>query len=163
MNNLMQHEQTKANTYSHLIMILTSLHHLYGSIIYKTPWRSHVLFLSVPVIFLVFILNRALRKKSRSYLFWANWTIILLASILFIGSYEGLYNHVLKNILFFSGLNTQCLQRIFPPGMYEMPNDVIFEVTGVAQGLLAIVLIRHFTKLTKAAINKIIPDATIDN
>lgn len=131
--------------------LLTSVHHLYGSIIYHTPWRAHVLFLSIPVIIITQILSGLLKKNGDSwdsFLFWTNWTIILLASVVFIGLFEGLYNHVLKNVLFFSGFPANWMAAIFPPNLYEMPNDIFFEITGVMQGVIAILLIKWFIKLT---------------
>lgn len=53
--------------------------------------------------------------------------------VLAIGVFEGLYNHVIKNLLFFGGLPLDLHHRLFPPPTYEVPNDVIFEVTGILQ------------------------------
>ncbi len=152
---VLKNEQKKVSMYSNILMILTSVHHVYGSIIYNTPWRAHVLFLSVPVIIITVILDRFIQRTengSRKYLFWIYWIIILLASVLLIGLFEGLYNHVLKNIFFFSGLQEERLGKIFPPGMYEMPNDIFFEVTGMMQGIIAVLLIMSFIKLTSHVI-----------
>lgn len=152
MSTVLKNEQKKVSMFSNMLMILTSIHHVYGSIIYKTPWRAHVLFLSIPVIVITVILSRFIQRMenvSRKFLFWINWAIILLASVLLIGLFEGLYNHVLKNILFFSGLSVVYLSRLFPTGMYEMPDDLIFEATGVIQGIIAVLLILHFVKLTR--------------
>ncbi len=59
-----------------------------------------------------------------------------MLSIWFIGLYEGVYNHLFKNLLFFAGVNGQTMASLFPPPMYEMPNDFLFELTGVLQALL---------------------------
>lgn len=49
---------------------------------------------------------------------------------------EGLYNHVVKNALYWIGLPGPWT-RLFPPPTYEMPNDLLFEVTGILQVLPA--------------------------
>jgi hypothetical protein len=64
-----------------------------------------------------------------------------------IGIFEGLYNHVLKNIFFFVSASKQTLQSLFPAPTYEMPNDLIFEITGGAQGLMVVPMIILFTRL----------------
>jgi hypothetical protein len=63
-------------------------------------------------------------------------TIFLLVTVSFsiigIGLYEGGYNHVVKNILYFGGVSTETLDEIYP-SVYELPNDFLFELTGIAQ------------------------------
>ena len=51
-NGTMKEEVARVNTFSNALMIVTSIHHIYGAIVYDTPWRLHVLFVSIPVIFL---------------------------------------------------------------------------------------------------------------
>ena len=146
-----KNELRKVSLYSNMLMGLTSIHHLYGAFIYKTPWRAHVLFISVPVIMITIILTRFIQSAGngmQKFLLWLYWAIILCAPVLLIGVFEGLYNHVLKNSLFFSGLSEAWMHKIFPPGMYEMPNNIFFEVTGAMQGVFAVFLINSFIKLT---------------
>lgn len=139
-----QTQVSKTAWHSIALMSLTSIHHVYGAIIYSTPWRLHILMLSIPVTALTLLLKLYFFKKKGKY----RWVfksaflfITLVPSIGMIGVYEGLYNHVLKNILFFSGASQETLQLMFPAPMYEMPNDFIFEVTGVMQGLIVVPMI----------------------
>ena len=137
--------------YSHYLMLLTSVHHVYGAIIYSTPWRLHVLFLSVPVIVVTALLSRIINTYNSfksSFLFWINWIIILIMSIALIGIFEGIYNHFIKDLLFYTGIDRSTLLALFPPPKYEMPNDLFFEVTGVLQAVIVAVLIVCFTRLT---------------
>ena len=139
-----QTQVSKMAWHSIALMSLTSIHHVYGAIIYSTPWRLHILMLSIPVTALTLLLKLYFFKKKGKYR-WAFKSaflfITLVPSIGMIGVYEGLYNHVLKNILFFSGASQETLQSMFPAPMYEMPNDFIFEVTGVMQGLIVVPMI----------------------
>lgn len=123
--------------YSNLLMITTSVHHIYGAIIYNTPWRLHVLMLSLPVILATVLLGR---MTDRKFLFWIYWLIIFICSFALIGLFEGVYNHFAKDLLYFLGLNRDTFQVLFPPPTYEMPNDFLFELTGVAQAVLAVPL-----------------------
>ncbi len=139
-----QTQVSKMAWHSIALMSLTSIHHVYGAIIYSTPWRLHILMLSIPVTALTLLLKLYFFKKKGKYR-WAFKSaflfVTLVPSIGMIGVYEGLYNHVLKNILFFSGASQETLQSMFPAPMYEMPNDFIFEVTGVMQGLIVVPMI----------------------
>lgn len=152
MLNAVKYKQKKVTIYSIMLMGLTSVHHLYGAIIYNTPWRMHVLLLSIPVIIVTLFLSRLLNKTkvtTNKYLFWVYWLITLLASITLIGVFEGLYNHILKNILYFGGLSGSLMNKIFPSGTYEMPNNFFFEITGMMQGIIVIPLIVYFIQLSK--------------
>lgn len=117
-------------------MIMTVIHHLYGAIKYDEPFRLHVAIFAIPVILILMasylghIKTPPIRYRNLSL------TIFLAASILFsvgaIGVYEGGYNHVLKNILYFGGTSRTALDKIYP-SIYELPNDIFFEATGILQ------------------------------
>ncbi len=146
MFKLLKTTQSKVSLYSNILMGLTSVHHVYGAMVYHTPWRLHILFISVPVIIATLLLNRLVLISCKSLWTWMYGLLIFLASVLLIGSYEGLYNHVLKNILYFGGLSAGGMAVLFPPGMYELPNDVFFEITGMLQGIVVIPLAIHFMR-----------------
>src|SRR5262245_40794597 len=57
----------------------------------------------------------------------------LASPVISFGLVEGLYNHVVKNLLYVAGAPAAVLARLFPPPMYEMPNDVFIEISGVLQ------------------------------
>lgn len=143
--------------YSHTLMLLTSIHHVYGAYIYNTHWRLHVLIFSIPAITITAVLTKYLLKKAKPFSnfgFWLYWLIILVLSILLIGTYEGIYNHFIKDILFFVGVDKNILLILFPPPKYEMPNDFLFEFTGLLQAVIAVVLWRSFILLTVHILQK---------
>ena len=117
-------------------MIMTLVHHLYGAIIYNQPFRLHVAILAIPVIIVLLGTYVGYKKVSKVLLKKIFLVIFLVVSILFsvaaIGLYEGGYNHVIKNILYFGGISTETLDQIYP-SIYELPNDFVFEFTGIAQ------------------------------
>ena len=96
----------------------------------------HVAIVAIPVIFILlatyiaqrWIENAAWKKGLRV----AFITATLLFSVAAIGIYEGGYNHLVKDVLFFSGVPAEFLDRMYP-SVYELPNDFFFEFTGVAQ------------------------------
>jgi peroxiredoxin len=118
------------------VLVLTSIHHAYGAHRYATPWRLHVLLLAIPAIFVIQGARRRLLRPGTDLA--ARWIFVLttlVVPVLGIGAFEGFYNHLVKDLLFFLGARASVMTRLFPPPTYEMPNDVFFEVTGVAQAL----------------------------
>lgn len=119
------------------VLILTTVHHVYGAERFQTPWRYHAAFVAIPAL-LVLVAARALcRRQPDSVPGRIAFGVFVLVSILvpiaLIGLFEGGYNHVLKNILYFGGAAPENLTTLFPPPRYEMPSDLFFEVTGIAQ------------------------------
>ncbi len=129
-------EVSRISFYSIAMMTVTSVHHIYGALIYNTPWRLHILIASFPMIICCVIWNKLAVKEKFNFLVWFLSALIFIFSICLIGGYEGIYNHLLKNILFFSGVNDSILLKLFPPPTYVMPNDFIFEVTGLLQAVI---------------------------
>src|SRR3989337_1628896 len=145
-------EVTRVSQYSNLLMITTTIHHIYGAVIYNTPWRLHVLLLSIPVVVITVLLTRFLAKREhqdKKILFVIYWLIILVASIGLIGVFEGIYNHAIKDLLFYGGASNETLRQLFPPPKYQMPNDFWFEFTGILQALILMPLTVRFIQLTK--------------
>ena len=127
-----------------LVYVLTIVHHIYGAIAFDTPWRYHAAFVGVAGIAATLLLTRfstswgssVLRQTTTAVL--AAVTLILAVGL--VGVFEGAYNHAIKLLLFFGGAAPETMHRLFPPPTYEMPSDVLFEVTGVLQfvaGLIA--------------------------
>lgn len=127
------------------ILILTVIHHSYGAVIYSTPWRHHIAFIVLPVLVVLIILYSVFRLRPLTLTgkvsMWFFVLLIVLVPIAWIGIFEGGYNHVLKNILFFGGLPQSALSLFFPAPMYEMPNDFWFEFTGVLQFFITLLTI----------------------
>lgn len=135
------------------VLLLTSVHHAYGAYIYETPWRLHVVFISVLVaaalIGSLVVLRRRSAGLSAEIGFWSFSAVVLVVPVALIGLFEGGYNHLLKDALYFASGSPAVMHRLFPPPKYELPNDVFFEVTGVLQLILAIVTGYHLYVLVR--------------
>jgi len=123
------------------LLLLTDVHHVYGARVYQTPWRYHVLLLSVPAMLVI------LWSRRRLVLV----VVTLAVPVLAIGAFEGFYNHLLKDVLYFHGASPALLNRLFPPPTYEMPNDAFFEITGVAQALLGATTAWHLFRFARGS------------
>jgi hypothetical protein len=148
----MKAEVAKMNLYSNVLMLITSIHHIYGAIIYDTPWRLHVLFISVPVVAINLLVSLLLKKLGPNWhklLYTVNALMNFIFSVVLIGAYEGVYNHIFKNVAFFSGMSKSALDQLFDPKKYVLPNDFFFEFSGVAQGIVFVPLLIHFLRASK--------------
>lgn len=113
---------------------LTSIHHGYGAYVYNTPWRLHAVIISGVLTLLMASLLKVSESlhQPRDAARWGFIAVGLFVAVSF-GILEGGYNHLIKDILYFSNCSSELMGRLFPPGLYEMPNDIFFEVTGVLQ------------------------------
>ncbi|SEP38197.1 hypothetical protein [Niastella yeongjuensis] len=127
--------------------VLTALHHAYGAWLYKTPWRLHILFHGLIILLITgafLFLYEWLKKKVFLFLY------LVTAGLFFgglIGLYEGLYNHLLKNILYFGGLSPTSMRWFYPASLYELPNDWLFEITGALQAFIGALQLYYTVKL----------------
>ena len=123
------------------VMLLTAAHHAYGAARFGTPWRYHVVWLSVWVIgalgLLLLLHVRGPKPFVRRAGLLAACALVLLVPVVWIGLFEGGYNHVLKIVLYYGGFLREDFTRLFPPPRYEPPSDWLFELTGVLQLPLA--------------------------
>jgi hypothetical protein len=136
------------------VLALTSVHHAYGAYVYRSPWRYHVLPVAAIAAALTVACAAALRGGSGSSSRLARWMFVLVVAVvpvLLIGAFEGGYNHVAKNVLYFGGAPEGLMARLFPSPRYEMPSDAFFEITGVLQAILAALVCRPLLAVARGA------------
>jgi hypothetical protein len=133
----------RAGFTSAIVLILTAIHHAYGAVVYNTPWRLHVvppaIITTIAIATFLYLTNRCFETFLGQASFYLAISLIVLVPIGFFGGFEGAYNHVLKNIFYFSGAGESVMQKLFPPPMYELPNNLFFETTGVLTFFAALV------------------------
>jgi hypothetical protein len=119
------------------VFTLTSIHHSYGAYVYDTPWRLHAVMVSGAVTLLMAGLLRLSefsgappRANATTYAFVVVGLLVMFVGF---GMFEGGYNHLVKDILYFSNVSPELMRQLYPAGRYELPNDSFFEITGVLQ------------------------------
>lgn len=124
--------------------VLTTLHHVYGALLFDTPQRLHMLAAAPPYVLAIAV---AYQGATRPVARWrgALGRAILVSSWLLpvgvIGVFEGGYNHLLKNVLFFAGIDRAHFEALYPGSLlYEAPSDLSFEASGIAQLAVALFL-----------------------
>ena len=119
------------------VFTLTSIHHSYGAYVYDTPWRLHAVMVSGAVTLLMAGLLKVSqfsgaprRANAATYAFVVVGLLVMFVGF---GMFEGGYNHLVKDILYFSNVSPELMRQLYPAGRYELPNDSFFEITGVLQ------------------------------
>lgn len=132
------------------VYLTTSIHHVYGAWLYETPWRNHIAyqgFTWLLISYVILLIHVKWRFKVIA------WIFALFAGFFFVGAigfYEGLYNHVVKNILYFVGTDTDVLHTMYPPPKYELPNDFLFETSGVLTFVVCMWCLKTMIRLLKS-------------
>jgi hypothetical protein len=133
------------------VLILTVFHHIYGAALYATPWRHHVAVLVLPVLLVLIFAYGIYRWHPRTRLGQASLrlfiVVMLLVPVGLIGLFEGGYNHLVKNMLYFGGVSRATLDQLFPAPSYEMPDDLWFEVTGILQFIMGFWAVYYLSRL----------------
>lgn len=122
------------------LLALTAVHHAYGAYVFDTIWRLHILIPASVVAIAIMAGLRLARAEHAVYATGGRWltaAAALIFPIVLIGVWEGGYNHLIKNLVYFSA-GADFARTVFPAPTYEMPGDVFFEVSGVAQFGLAL-------------------------
>ncbi|HLN81861.1 MAG TPA: hypothetical protein VK392_11780 [Thermoanaerobaculia bacterium] len=142
---------TKTLLASASVLSLTMLHHFYGAVLYDSPWRNHVAVVALPVLLALVVTHEIHSRRPSTplgrtslFLFAA---LTLAVPVGMIGIFEGGYNHLVKDLLFFGGLPAAALDRLFPDSVYEMPDDLLFEASGVLQFFLGLYTARSLARL----------------
>lgn len=112
---------------------LTAFHHYYGSVVYGTPWRAHVVVIGGITLMLCFLLIWLYRGYQKKYLRNIYLVIALVMFGVLMGLFEGFYNHTIKDLLYFSGMKVNNWRSLFPTPTYEIPKNIVFESTGILQ------------------------------
>jgi len=134
-------------------LLLTSVHHAYGAYAYGTLWRLHVAIVAGLTALVLWGTVHVLRHRSAGLARTIAMTTFCLVDFIVpvagIGFFEGGYNHLLKNMLYFGGASAQVMTRLFPPPTYELPGDWLFESTGIVQFVVGVVAAYRLYRLVR--------------
>lgn len=132
------------------VLAMTTIHHVYGAAIFETPWRLHIVFISIPVALVILGAIPLARMRNASFTSHvASWLfigLIALFAVAAIGFYEGGYNHLLPNIQYTLGV-----EHPLRDGLYVPPDDLFFQLTGIAQFAVAVIAAWYLERLLQQA------------
>ncbi|RFM28515.1 hypothetical protein [Deminuibacter soli] len=134
-----------------LLFILTGFHHYYGGLVYRTPWRQHIVPAGGAAIVLIVLALYLYRHYHKRIFLMMYLAIVALLFGLGITVFEGAYNHLLKNIFYFGGLNMHTWRALYPAPTYQQPDNVLIETTGIAQFFVGGVMLYYLWRVYKQA------------
>jgi hypothetical protein len=130
---------------------LTIGHFVYGAELYDDPSRLHVVGPAIAFLVIAGALGVLYLWRPR----W--WTLALFAlelvavDIGLLGIYHGAFNHAVKDILYHVGVGAERLQQIFDSPDFTVPNDVVYEVTGLLTAVFATYVGIYLVRLVRAS------------
>src|SRR5690349_17946300 len=78
--------------FSAAVMLLTALHHAYGALIYRTPWRNHMVHVSIVTMLVIagtlLVSARSPRSRLGRAAFWTAVVAIALVPVGMVGLFE---------------------------------------------------------------------------
>ncbi|MCM2252341.1 MAG: hypothetical protein NDJ19_08275 [Ramlibacter sp.] len=133
---------TKSLLASAGVLVLTVVHHFYAAAIYDTPWRRHVAIIVVPMLLVMIALYGIYRWRPRASVgrasLWGYMLVALAVPVAWIGFFDGGYTHLAKLLVFYGGASPATFERLCPPELCGVPDDLLYEATGVGQFVLAV-------------------------
>jgi hypothetical protein len=121
-------------------------HFLYSAKLYDDPYRAHPVAPIVLSLALVLLLATLYWRSGRALFLWLLTAVVGLPFVGIFGAYHGGFSHILKLALYASGASPERLQDIFDSPDFAVPNDAVFEASGVAcfaaAGVVAWALVR---------------------
>jgi hypothetical protein len=129
---------------------LTIAHFAYGAHVYDDSSRYHV----VTPVLVALSLSLALAalyawRPSRVTV----WALALVAAVPFVGMfglYHGGFNHAAKLVAYAAGTSPESLEEIFDSPDFAIPNDALFEASGLATLVASIAVAYLLVRLVRA-------------
>ncbi len=130
------------------VSVLTAVHHEYGARLYHAPWRRYAFLVSGAATVVAAGALAATRRQPANRIGVVGLFVFALVTVANVGFgiWERGYNHLVKDVMFLGGASERLMRRLFPPPRYELPNNILFEATGILQlvptGVAAYSLVR---------------------
>jgi hypothetical protein len=111
---------------------LTLGHFEHGACVYDDPGRTHVVAPILAAVAVVAVLAGLFARRPGPLTLWPLVVTIAVPFVAVFGAYHGGFSHVLKLASWAAGSTPAQLLETFDSPDFAVPNDVVFEVSGVA-------------------------------
>jgi hypothetical protein len=125
-------------------------HFVYGAHLYDDPGRYHVVMPSIIAIVLVSALTALLVRRPGRILLTLLLVVAVPPFVLMFGIMHGAWFHVMKLVLFAGGASKETLEWLFMSPDYTVPNDFLYEATGILNFLIACYIAFRIVRLVSA-------------
>jgi hypothetical protein len=131
--------------------LLTIGHFVYGAHLYEDPSREHVVLPAIVFLVIAAVLGGAYRWKPSRWALWLLGAEVAVVDVGLFGFFHGGFNHVLKDLFYVFGTDPGRLAQIFDSPDFAIPDDALFEATGIAGLLVALGIAFLIVRLIRAA------------
>jgi hypothetical protein len=131
--------------------LLTIGHFVYGASLYDDPSREHVVLPAIVFFVVAAVLAGAHLLRPKRWALWLFGAEVAIVDVGLFGGLHGGFNHALKDIFFWSGMNAERLAQIFDSPDFAVPDNTLFELTGIAGLLVALAIVYLLVRLIRAA------------
>jgi hypothetical protein len=107
-------------------------HFAHGAHVYEDPSRYHVVLPTVVALVGSLLVGGHFMWRPSRVALWGFAIVIAVPFVGLFGLYHGGFNHALKLAMYAAGTSPERLEELFDSPDFAVPNDVVFEVTGVS-------------------------------
>lgn len=135
------------------IVLFSTIHHIYGGLEYNTSWRIIMpIFFFLPMLIITLLLQSLILKVQNKFIISVYVLIVIVGWIGILGIGEGGYNHVVKNVMYFTGASESIMSKMYPSEfggtkLFEKPNNWFFEISGILTTLFGLYIAYYLKKL----------------
>jgi hypothetical protein len=130
---------------------LVVAHFAYSARLYDDPLRLHVVAPAVGFLGAAGALAALYLWRPSPWTLWPLVAEVGLAFVALFGGYHGAVNHLLKDVLYFAGTSPERLAEIFTSPDFAAPTDLLFELSGLATLVAAVVVAVRLVRLVRTA------------
>jgi len=124
-------------------------HFVYGAQLYDDASREHVVLPAIVFLVLSVALGGVYRWRPNRLALWLFGAELAIVDVGLFGGFHGGFNHALKDILFLVGMDPGRLAQIFDSPDFVIPDNALFELTGIAGLLVALVITWLLVRLVR--------------
>jgi hypothetical protein len=130
---------------------LTIGHFAHGAHVYDDSSRYHVVLPALCALALSSALAGLYARRPSRPALWALVVVVALPFVGMFGLYHGGFGHVAKLLAYAAGASPERLEELFDSPDFAVPNDIVFEVTGVSTLVAAVVVAYFLVRVVRSA------------
>jgi hypothetical protein len=131
--------------------LVTIGHFVYGARLYDDPSREHVVLPAIGLLVVALALGGVYLWRPGRFTLWLFGAEVAVVDVGLFGGFHGGFNHALKDLLFLVGVDADRLAQIFDSPDFVVPDNALFELTGIAGLLVALAIVYQLVRLIRAA------------
>jgi hypothetical protein len=140
------------------LLVLTALqtlitvgHFAYGASLYNDPSREHVVLPAIGFLIGAAALGGLYLWRPHRWALWLFAAEVAIGDVGLFGGFHGGFNHALKDLLWLGGMGAERLRQIFESPDFVVPDNAIYEVSGLFGLIVALAIAHLLLRLVRGA------------